>query len=102
MPQRLAADKTDAELVEHFHARAVRAETEQRRRVRRATRVGQVGVLLALLGAWGAAAAVYPPVLVPGPAATVQAFLDGRATLWDNTPITIAEIVLGFLVGSLL
>ena len=102
MPSRLAADKTDAELVEHFYARAVRAETEQRRRVRRTTRVGQVVVLLALLGAWWAAAAVYPPVLVPGPAATVQAFFDGRATLWENTPITIAEIVLGFLVGSLL
>jgi NitT/TauT family transport system permease protein len=102
MPPRLAADKTDAELVEHFYARAVRAETEQRWRVRRTTRVGQVVVLLALLGAWWAAAAVYPPVLVPGPAATVQAFFDGRATLWENTPITIAEIVLGFLVGSLL
>jgi NitT/TauT family transport system permease protein len=102
MSPRLAADKTDAELVEHFYARAVRAETEQRWRVRRTTRVGQVVVLLALLGAWWAAAAVYPPVLVPGPAATVQAFFDGRATLWENTPITIAEIVLGFLVGSLL
>lgn len=102
MPPRLAADKTDLELVEHFYARAVRAETEQRRRVRRTTRAGQVVVLLALLGAWWAAAAVYPPVLVPGPAATVQAFFDGRATLWENTPITIAEIVLGFLVGSLL
>ena len=102
MPPRLAADKTDLELVEHFYARAVRAETEQRRRVRRTTRVGQVVVVLALLGAWWAAAAVYPPVLVPGPAATVQAFFDGRATLWENTPITIAEIVLGFLVGSLL
>ncbi len=102
MPPRLAADKTDVELAEHFYARAGRAETEQRRRVRRVTWVGQVGVLLALLGAWGGAAAVYPPVLVPGPAATVQAFLDGRATLWENTPITIAEIVLGFLVGSLL
>ena len=102
MPPRLAADKTDAELVEHFYARAVRAETEQRWRVRRTTRVGQVVVLLALLGAWWAAAAVYPPVLVPGPAATVEAFFDGRATLWENTPITIAEIVLGFLVGSVL
>jgi NitT/TauT family transport system permease protein len=102
MPPRLAADKTDLELVEHFYARAIRAETEQRRRVRRTTRVGQVVVLVALLGAWWAAAAVYPPVLVPGPAATVQAFFDGRATLWENTPITIAEIVLGFLVGSLL
>ena len=102
MSPRLAADKTDAELVEHFYARAVRAETEQRWRVRRTTRVGQVVVLLALLGAWWAAAAVYPPVLVPGPAATVEAFFDGRATLWENTPITIAEIVLGFLVGSLL
>jgi len=102
MPPRLAADKTDAELVEHFYARAARAETEQRRRVRQTTRVGQVVVLLALLGVWWAAAAVYPPVLVPGPAATVQAFFDGRATLWENTPITIAEIVLGFLVGSLL
>jgi NitT/TauT family transport system permease protein len=102
MPPRLAADKTDAELVEHFYARAVRAGTERRWRVRRTTRVGQVVVLLALLGAWWAAAAVYPPVLVPGPAATVQAFFDGRATLWENTPITIAEIVLGFLVGSLL
>ena len=102
MPPRLAADKTDLELVEHFYARAVCAETEQRRRVRRTTRVGQVVVLLALLGAWWAAAAVYPPVLVPGPAATVHAFFDGRATLWENTPITIAEIVLGFLVGSLL
>jgi NitT/TauT family transport system permease protein len=102
MPPRLAADKTDAELVEHFYARAVGAETERRWRVRRTTRVGQVVVLLALLGAWWAAAAVYPPVLVPGPAATVQAFFDGRVTLWENTPITIAEIVLGFLVGSLL
>lgn len=102
MPPRLAADKTDLELVEHFYARAIRAETEQRRRVRRTTRVGQVVMLVALLGAWWAAAAVYPPVLVPGPAATVQAFFDGRATLWENTPITIAEIVLGFLVGSLL
>jgi NitT/TauT family transport system permease protein len=102
MPPPLAADKTDLELVEHFYARAVRAETEQRRRVRRTTRVGRVVVLLALLGAWWAAAAVYPPVLVPGPAATVQAFFEGRATLWENTPITIAEIVLGFLVGSLL
>lgn len=102
MLPRLAADKTDLELVEHFYACAVRAETEHRRRVRRTTRVGQVVVLLALLGAWWAAAAVYPPVLVPGPAATVQAFFDGRATLWENTPITIAEIVLGFLVGSLL
>jgi NitT/TauT family transport system permease protein len=102
MPPRLAADKTDAELVEHFYARAVRAETEQRWRVRRTTRVGQVVVLLTLLGAWWTAAAVYPPMLIPGPTATVQAFFDGRATLWENAPITIAEIVLGFLVGSLL
>jgi NitT/TauT family transport system permease protein len=41
-------------------------------------------------------------LLVPGPGATWQAFLEGRNTIWQNVPITIAEIVLGFLLGSLL
>ncbi|HYB70368.1 MAG TPA: ABC transporter permease [Candidatus Bathyarchaeia archaeon] len=99
---RLHAEKTDAELFQHFYERAVRAETEQHRRARQTTLVGQVVVLGALVGLWWAASTVYPPVLVPSPPATVQAFVDGRATLWENTPITIAEIVLGFLVGSLL
>ena len=99
---RLHAEKTDAELFQHFYERAVRAETEQHRRARQTTLVGQVVVLGALVGLWWAASTVYPPVLVPSPPATVQAFVDGRVTLWENTPITIAEIVLGFLVGSLL
>ena len=94
--------KSDAELFRHFHAVETAAEARRKRRARAANFLGRSVLLLALLGCWWLVAAYYPPVLVPGPGDTWHAFLDGRDTIWGNTPITLLEIFLGFLSGSVL
>jgi NitT/TauT family transport system permease protein len=94
--------RTDAELFRHFHDIEVKAEAQRRRRTRAINLVGRAVLLGVFLGIWWLAAAFYPPVLVPSPEETWQAFLSGKDTIWQNTPTTLLEIALGFLSGSAL
>jgi len=100
-PEGLRA-RTDAELFRHFHFVEARAQAKRRRRTRATNFVGRSVLLLAFLGCWWLVATYYPPVLVPGPGDTWRAFLGGRETIWENTPTTLLEILLGFLSGSAL
>lgn len=97
-----SAGETDAELFEYFYDREMRAEATRKQRIFSINFAGRLLVMGAFMGAWWLMSMVYPPLLVPGPYATWHALLDGRATIWQNTPITIIEIALGFLVGSVL
>ena len=100
-PEDLRA-RTDAELFQHFHEIEARADARRRRRVRAVNILGRTLVLAVLLGLWSLVAAFYPPILVPGPVETWHAFLADSATIWKNTPATLIEIALGFLLGSAL
>lgn len=94
--------KADAELFRHFHAMEVEAETQRKRRTRATNLLGRSALLLAFFAGWWLLAAFYPPVLVASPGDTWRAFLGDSETIWENTPITLLEIVLGFLSGSAL
>jgi NitT/TauT family transport system permease protein len=100
--QRLSAGKSDAELFQHLYDRELRAEMGRKRRMLLVTVAGQLTIVVAFISAWTLASTFYPPLLVPGPRTTWQAFLEGRNTIWQNVPVTVTEIVLGFLFGSLL
>jgi NitT/TauT family transport system permease protein len=100
-PEALQA-RTDAELFRHFHVMETEAEVQRKRRTRATNFWGRLVLLAAFLGTWWLVASYYPPVLVPSPGDTWQAFLNGKYTIWENTPQTLLEIVLGFLVGSAL
>jgi ABC-type nitrate/sulfonate/bicarbonate transport system permease component len=64
-------------------------------------------IVLALIGAWQIAAAngaiaealSLEPFLVPSPAEVGSALWDSRSLLWENTWVTLREIVLGLLAG---
>jgi len=99
-PDGLGAAPSDAHLFRHFFEREMRAEASRRRRTLLVTVVGRLAIVAAFMAAWGLAATLYPPLLVPGPRATWQALLRDSDTIWRNAPATISEIVLGFLVGS--
>jgi NitT/TauT family transport system permease protein len=100
-PEGLQA-KTDAELFRHFYVMEAKAEAQRRRRTRTTNFLGRSVLLVAFFGSWWLVAAYYPPVLVPSPGDTWQAFLSDKDTIWENTPTTLLEIVLGFLSGSAL
>lgn len=102
MLRRLSAGKSDAELFRYFYEHEVRTEAVRKRRLSAVNLAGRILVLATFLGAWWLTSRFYPPLLVPGPADTWRAFLDGRQTIWENTPATLVEMVLGFLAGSLL
>jgi len=94
--------RSDADLYRHFYDREVREKARRRRRARIVNLVGRSVIVAAFLGLWTAAAAVYPPIIVPSPAATWRALVTEIGTLAQNTPPTLLEIVLGFLAGSAL
>jgi NitT/TauT family transport system permease protein len=93
---------TDADLYRHFYDHETRELARRRRRARVVNLVGRSVIVAAFLGLWTAAAAVYPPIIVPSPAATWRALVTEIGTLAQNTPPTLLEIVLGFLAGSAL
>ena len=96
------AGASDADLYRHFHEHEVREQARQRRRARAVNLIGRSIVVVAFLGLWTAVAAVYPPIIVPSPAATWRALVTEIGTLAQNTPPSLLEIVLGFLAGSAL
>ncbi len=98
--ERLSTGRTDADLFEYFYERETRAEAARNQRVSVINFVGRALICAALMGGWALASTLYPPVLVPSPYATWRAFLDGMGIIWQNTPATLIEIVLGFLAGS--
>ena len=93
---------SDADLYRHFYDHEVREQARRRRRARIVNLIGRSVIVAAFLGLWTAAAAVYPPIIVPSPAATWRALVTEIGTLAQNTPPTLLEIVLGFLAGSVL
>ena len=93
---------SDAELYRHFYDREVREQARRRRRAGIVNLIGRSVIVAACLGVWTAAAAVYPPIIVPSPAATWRALVTEIGTLAQNTPPSLIEIVLGFLAGSAL
>ncbi len=93
---------SDADLYRHFYDHEVREQARRRRRVRIVNLIGRSVIVAAFLGLWTAAAAVYPPIIVPSPLATWRALVTEIGTLAQNTPPTLLEIVLGFLAGSAL
>ena len=93
---------TDADLYRHFYDHEVREQARRRRRARIVNLIGRAVIVVAFLGLWAAAAAVYPPIIVPSPAATWRALVTEIGTLAQNTPPTLIEIALGFLAGSVL
>ena len=93
---------SDAELYRHFYDREVREQARRRRRAGIVNLIGRSVIVAAFLGVWTAAAAVYPPIIVPSPAATWRALVTEIGTLAQNTPPSLIEIVLGFLAGSAL
>jgi ABC-type nitrate/sulfonate/bicarbonate transport system permease component len=76
------------------------------RRVRRV--VLPLLVLAALVGAWQIAAAngtiadalSLEPFLVPSPAEVGEALWENRTLLWENTWVTLREILLGLAAGA--
>jgi NitT/TauT family transport system permease protein len=96
------ARRGDAELFRYFYERETKADRARRRRNVLITTAGRLLVVASFIAAWWLASTFYPPLLVPGPRATWDALVTERATLWQHTPTTIVEIVLGFLVGSVL
>ncbi len=76
------------------------------RRVRRV--VLPLAVLAALIGAWQIAAANgtiadalnLEPFLVPSPAEVGEALWDNRTLLWENTWVTLREILIGLAAGA--
>lgn len=101
-PRSPSAVTSDVELFQYFYERERQAEAVTRQRTVLVNLVGRLLILGALIGAWWLAAEYYPPVLVPSPAETWQAFVTDKASIWQNTPTTLIEIVLGFLAGSAL
>ena len=93
---------SDADLYRHFYDHEVREQARRRGRARLVNLVGRSVIVAAFLGLWTAAAAVYPPIIVPSPAATWRALVTEIGTLAQNTPPTLLEIALGFLGGSAL
>lgn len=93
---------TDADLYRHFYDHEMRELARRRRRARVVNLVGRSVIVSAFLGLWTAASAVYPPIIVPSPAATWRALVTEIDTLAQNTPTSLIEIVLGFLAGSVL
>jgi NitT/TauT family transport system permease protein len=93
---------SDADLYRHFYDHEVREQARRRRRARIVNLIGRAVIVVAFLGLWAAAAAVYPPIIVPSPAATWRALVTEIGTLAQNTPPTLIEIALGFLAGSVL
>jgi NitT/TauT family transport system permease protein len=93
-------DTSNADLYRHFYAQELREQAHRRRRTRLVNLVGRSIVVAAVLGLWTVGAAVYPPIIVPSPAATWRALVTEIGTLAQNTPPTLIEIVLGFLAGS--
>jgi NitT/TauT family transport system permease protein len=100
--ERLSDGRSDGELFRYFSDRETRAEAVRRQRRSVINAAGRLLVLALLVGGWGVASTVYPPMLVPSPRATWQAFVDGLDTIWQNAPPTLVEIALGFLAGSAL
>jgi NitT/TauT family transport system permease protein len=96
------AHTSNAERYRHFYDHEVREQARLRRRSRIVNLIGRSVIVTAFLGLWTAAAAIYPPIIVPSPAATWRALVTEIGTLAQNTPPTLLEIVLGFLVGSAL
>jgi NitT/TauT family transport system permease protein len=95
-------DANDADLYLHFHEHELREQARRRHRARIVNLIGRAIIVAAFLGLWAAAAAVYPPIIVPSPAATWRALVAEVGTLAENTPPSLLEIVLGFLTGSAL
>jgi NitT/TauT family transport system permease protein len=97
-----SAGPTDVELFQYFYEHEMQAEAVKRQRTVLVDLVGRLLILGAFMGAWWLAAEFYPPVLVPSPAETWQAFVTDKGIIWQHTPTTLIEIVLGFLAGSAL
>jgi NitT/TauT family transport system permease protein len=95
-------DTSNAGLYRYFYDHEMRQQARTRRRARIVNLTGRSAIVVAFLGLWAAAAAVYPPIIVPSPAATWRALVTDIGTLAHNTPPSLLEILLGFLVGSLL
>ena len=66
-------------------------------------------LVAALIAAWQIAASTgwladelgLEPFLVPSPAEVAEAFWHGRSVLWENTWVTLREILIGLLAGVL-
>ena len=66
-----------------------------------------VALIAALIGAWQIAASTgaiaealnLEPFLVPSPAEVGDALWDNRSLLWENTWVTLREILIGLLAG---
>src|SRR4029078_4171445 len=64
-------------------------------------------LIATLIGAWQIAAAngaiadalSLEPILVPSPAEVGQALWENRGLLWENTSVTLREILLGLAAG---
>jgi ABC-type nitrate/sulfonate/bicarbonate transport system permease component len=65
-------------------------------------------LIAALIGAWQIAASngaiaealSIEPFLVPSPAEVAEAFWDNRTLLWENTWVTLREILIGLAAGA--
>lgn len=93
---------SNAELFARFYAKELDVERANRARQRIIYAAGRAFILGAFIFAWWLVAQFYPPLLVPSPFETWDGFMDGRAEIWKHTPITLVEIGLGFLVGSVM
>jgi len=101
VPDRLTGT-SDADLYRHFYEQEILAQARRRRRVRVFNLIGRSIIVAAVLGLWTGIAAVYPPIIVPSPAATWRALVAEIGTLAQHTPPSLLEIALGFLAGSAL
>ena len=59
---------------------------------------------VALIVLWGALVAIFrvPDYLVPAPQAVIPKLIQARQALWQNTVITLREIVIGFTITVVL
>jgi NitT/TauT family transport system permease protein len=100
--QRLDAGAPDAEIARYFYERELKVEAARTHWIATMTILGRALIFVVFVVGWWLASVFYPPVLVPGPWATWRAFVHDGATIWQHTPTTIIEIILGFLAGSVL
>lgn len=94
------ATLTSAEDLQQAAVQARLARRQRRRRERVLLNGGRVAVLVVALGLWSLAARATSPLILPDPLSVAAQLVRTWALIQKNLWVTLAEIVLGFLVGS--
>jgi NitT/TauT family transport system permease protein len=94
------ATLTSAEDLQQAAVEARLARRQRRRRERVLLSGGRVAVFVLALGLWTLGARATSPLILPDPLSVAVQLVRTWALIQKNLWVTLAEIVLGFLVGS--